>query len=663
MTQADSMKRWGLLAVALSAALIVPSALGAAFHCDETNVFRHVTSFGLGDFTAPGRPGLLWLLMTPALWLDDPAKVALALRLSALGASAVTLWAVWRLTLRAADATSALAAVLLLGTSMSWQAHSFEVRTDTYVLPATLLVMLLLWRPSMKARDAVLVGLLMAAAGLFSQKSIYNAAAIGAGWAALVALGQTSRRLARPLLSAGVAVAGVALWYGFLHWQNSGGEVVGTNLSLAATNAFDNPRPVSTNLKAWGMAANRAPVLYLGLLPGGWLAIRRSRDNGQLLAMAAAALVMASTIFFHRGFFMYFIASFEPYLAVVSGAGLVWLLRRIPQAQARRAATGVIVVLALAVSAMPYRDMLQTSNAAQITLMRNVEEVFPEPVPYFDGVGLVPGYPETSIFLTKANRLRLRERMGPGALMTLAQQRKPLFFIHNYMTRETYLEASEDLWIWTNFVPYRPNLYVRGGRVRVRAGQEQSARLEIASTGPYTVWFWGGWRGEASVNDLDVKHGQVIDLEEGDAVLRATADRGAGQLWLIHGAGRDPKTDGTDELVDYSMFPTLVRKRFQQYDKPYKINDLQTQATDPALRRMPESERVRRRLAHRAWQQMADAKLAAAQQGVVAAGPTADPEPGDLSPEEREDRAMLQVPVPDGRRASPPEDEDDESED
>jgi hypothetical protein len=610
----DPMLRWGRLAIALGVALMVPPALHAAFHCDEANVFRHITQFGLGDFSAPGRPGLLWLLLTPALGLKEPALVATALRLAAVGASTVTLWAVWRLARRAADPSSALASVLLLATSMSWQAHSFEVRTDTWVLPATLLVMLLLWRGSARWGEAVLIGLLMGAAGLFSQKTIYNAAAIGAGWAALVALRQVPRRWGPPALAAAVALGCVALWYAFLDRANAG--VVGENLSLAAANAFEDPRPVRTNLLAWGAAANRAPALYLGLIPGGVVAWRRARENGQLAAMAAAAGVMASTIFFHRGFFMYFIASFEPYLAVVSGAGVVAFLRWLPGGPERRRAAAVgVALLAIGASAGPYVDMLRTSNEAQLQLMRDITEVFPEPVPYWDSVGLLPGYPETTLFLTKSNRLRLRERMGPAALLQLAREREPLVFVRDYITRERYLEEAEDVWLWTHFVPYRPNLYVRGGRVRVRAGQEQRATVEVVDAAPYTVWFWGGWTGEATVGGQPVRHGEAIELERGEVELVARASSGSGQLWLIHGRDRVPYVEDPADVVDRSIYPMLVRRRFQQYDHVHKDGDLLTLETDPVLRALPESERERRRASHRAWQQMFDARMAKVQQG------------------------------------------------
>ena len=662
--QAQERLRVGWAPILLGVALLVPLALVASFHCDEANVLRHVTEFGLGDYHMPGRPGLLWLLLTPALRLGDPVAIAIATRLLAVGASTVTLWAVWRLALRASDPTSAMAAVALLATSMSWQAHAFEVRTDTFVLPLTLLTMLLLWRAESRVREAVLVGLLVAGAGLFSQKSIYNAGAIGAGWLVLVALRQLPRRLVVPAVASAVALGCVAAWYGFLHEVNSGSDAVSTNLTAAASNAFDKPRSLKINLGAWAKAFDRAPLLYLGLIPGVVVALRRMRENGQLAAMVAASLVMGSTIFYHRGFYMYFIASFEPYLAVVAGAGLVALMRGLPgPPRVRTGAGAAVVVVAVGICALWYPAMLTTSNRQQLQVMRDVAETFPEPVPYWDSVGLIPGYPETTMFLTRANRERLRRERGDGALLQIARERKPLALIRNYMTRERYLEEVERAWVWAHFVPYRSNFYLRGGRLRVRAGEGKVATVEVVEGGPYTVYFWGGWRGEATVDGQPVQHGEVIDLAPGDVDLVAHAVRGSGQLWIMLGRDRRPQAETIDDVIDWSLYPLLSRRRYQQYDKPNRDADLLTQLSDPVLQaQLPLREIPRRRRAHATWQQVHDAAMAkiqeqANEQRLPATDPLSPAQEGeDVLPHDeesppREDAPKNTLPSPEERES------------
>ena len=145
--------------------LVAAGALGA-FHCDEANVVRHVTRFADGDWGRPGRPGFLWLLLSPSLLFDSPVASVLAMRAAAVGASLGTLALVWRIVQDddPDDRIGPLLAVALLGASMSWQAHSFEVRTDTFVVPMTLLAGWAVVRPSVTFRQALLAGLALGAA-------------------------------------------------------------------------------------------------------------------------------------------------------------------------------------------------------------------------------------------------------------------------------------------------------------------------------------------------------------------------------------------------------------------------------------------------------------------------------------------------------------------
>ena len=623
----------GLAAVVIGVAIMVRPAMVASFHCDETTVLRHVTMFGDGNLRNPGRPGLLWLLMVPLLWLGDPAVIALVARGTAVLASVATLWLTWRLATRPADLDgrgiapedrgwSGVVAVLLLAMSMSWQAHSFEIRTDTYVVPVTLLAMHLLWRDRLSLRRAALVGALVAVGGLFSQKTIYNAAGMGLGWLVFVASARADwrwrERLRVVAVAVGVALGLVVLWYGFLELYNDFAAeqwkgAASTNISRAAANAFHNPRSIKTNLNAWGKAVIRARALYW-LLPVGVLwALARARREPRGPAMLAVGLVMAATIFVHRGFFMYFIASFEPYLAVLAGLGVGGILS-MAHSRGGRAGAGVAglalacIVGFAATEAQPHwESLVATDNEPQLRLMRDVREAFPEPTPYWDAIGLIPGYPETTFFGTGATRRRMRVREGNKGFVKLARRKKPLFFIHDYMTRDKYLRGYERKWLWRHFVPYRPNLYLRGGRLRVAKGEEKSLQVEVVQGGTYTVWFLGSWKGDASVNGRPVGHKEQIELEPGKTTLRAFARSGDGQFWIIYGPDREPAIQWPGQQIDYSMFPLLTRERYQQYDRPRKRADLRTPDHDPRIGRYNTKKRHRR---HRDFQRDHDRKMA-----------------------------------------------------
>ena len=169
-----------------------------------------------------------------------------------------------------------------------------------------------------------MIGLAMGAIGLFSQKSIYQGGAMGLGWLLLVLAQWRPVRWTERARTAGIAVGSaigfVALWYGLmlvLNWD--GNAFVERQMSAAATTAFANPPSVDSKLKSIGTAVQRAPVLYYLGGAGAATALPLAKRNPRQFAALGLAAGMASTIFWHRGFFMYYIASMEPYLAVLAG--------------------------------------------------------------------------------------------------------------------------------------------------------------------------------------------------------------------------------------------------------------------------------------------------------------------------------------------------------
>jgi hypothetical protein len=602
-------------------------ATRAAFHCDEANVFKHVTRFAHGEWFAPGRPGLLWLLLTPTLLLGHPTAIAIAMRLLAVSASVVTLVGVWRLATRpAADASGIHAddrgwggviALALLLTSMSWQAHSFEVRTDTFVLPLTLLAMHLLWRDRTTAKQAIAAGLAVGAAALFSQKTLYNGIGIGLGWVAFVSVApipwRWRQRARTAALSVGAAVLLIAAWYTLLAVVNDG-PTVAQNFDKAANNAFDKLRPVRMNIGAIKVAARRAEPLYYGAALGLPIVMIRLRRHPRAFASAVVLATMLSTVAWHRGFFLYFIASFEPYAAIVAGAGLgaigSTLHRRLPRVGPVLAALALAAGVGWGVNdnAVHWHWINHVDNDNQVAIQKEVRRLFPEPVPYWDSIGLIPGYPETTFFGTGAVRGRKRLLHGASMYVELAREKKPLFFIHDYMSRDRYLRPFEQKWRWKHYLPHRPNLYLRGGRVRVEANQERTLNVEIIQDGAYTVRFWGDWTGRAHVDGKSVVDGDVVQLKRGSVTLKARADRGGfGQLWILIGDGTKPSTTRPSELIDWSLYPRLGRERFQSYDsRKSSTSDLLTPKHDPrAVRNWPA-----RRKRHRKAQQERERTLA-----------------------------------------------------
>jgi len=589
-----------LLAIVLFVGLLsmLPGAIHGSFHCDEVNVFRHVSNFAAGQFGEPGRPGLLWLVLAPTLWVGDVATSMGLMRASAVLASLFTLGLVALLASRRPEdgPWGLVGAGGLLITSLAWQTHAFEVRTDTYTAPLTLAAAALLLRDRVSTREAIAAGALVGAAGLVSQKSIYNGVGLAAAWLLFHALASRPLDISRRLKTAGLAVltAGLVVggWYGAMALGSGSETFVADNLGTAVQTGFSQVWSLEKNLGTLGGTAGRSPLLW-GLAPlAAVFALAGRRARPTQLAVGLIGGVLVATIVVHRGFRPYFVASFEPYLAVLSGGALgsvgAEVCRRVG-GRAGVAAGAAVLLLALGWTANHNRDgaaaLLATDNSKQLQVVADATEAFPEPVPYWDSVGLLPGYPETTFFGTGPSRTIKRKKSPGNMYVRLAREGKPRFFIRNYMTRDLYLRPDEQRWVWRHFVPYRDNLNLLGGRIRVGDGPK-AGPMEVLVAGEYTVKFLGGWAGEATVDGAPVKDGDVVTLAEGTTRLAATTD-GHGDLALYLGAGRTPRED----LTDWSMYPRLRRDRYQQYDRRGKPADLLTPPNDPTM--TPKTHRAR----------------------------------------------------------------------
>ncbi len=616
----DPAPRWLRLllgaAIVAGAASLLPSALTAALHCDETNVFRHVTRFQHGDFIRPGRPGLLWLLLLPLNYLPSPVQSVHGFRLMSVLASAVTLFFVAGLALRPrgdepaptrAGAWGALTAVMLLATSGDWRGHAFEVRTDTYAIPLTLGAMALLLRPNPRRAQLVVGGLLFAAAGLVSQKSVFNVVAIGAAWALYLLVAARPLRPGLRFLNVGIVAATTAAamagWFAILGLlEGHVGAVAQTTVQVGLDTAF----------RAGVSMADKKEVLVRCLSRGTWVwamalaavpaCIALARRVPRSLAAALIGLLLLGTIKVHSGFRVYYVASFEPYLVLAvagpAGLGLAWLHRR------AHALLPLLLVAAVGWQAWgiarPFEEkILRTDNALAMSVLEDVAELFPDPVPYWDGLALVPGYYETTFLNTGATRTKIRRQRGGSAYIKLAREHKPQFFVRTYMSRDRYMHPRERTWHWTHFVPLRPNLYGAGGRIRASSSRPMKGDAEILTAGEYRVWFLGGWKGTARVDGQRVKHNQVITLSEKTVKLVADAKHGRGELWLIHGTDRLPELTRSERQVDWSFFALDWRSRYGHYDKDATYADLLTPRNDPTMNHRRWKVRKRR---HAEWQ-------------------------------------------------------------
>jgi len=573
-----------------AAAWMVPYGLRAGFHSDELNVLWHARRFWAGDVYLPGRPGLLFLALSPVMAFDDPVTVLHASRWATIAASLASLGLVGWLATPRGDAgwdrqLLGPVAVLLLATAGLWGTHSIEVRTDSFTTPLTLAAIAVLWsrtwRPWTVAAGAVLV----AAAVLCSQKSAYNTAGLAAAWL-----------IARPALpapgwgprarDAGVAVAVggacLALWFGgMVVVSTEGSGVLTSTVAVAAKTAFGGGVPWDDKVTWLATAVQRAPVLWLAAPVG--LLISLFRRDGRVAASALVAAALVGVMPIHRGFFPYYISSIEPLLALPAAEALVSLgaaFAAIKPLGRAAGPLGAAAVGALLLSQLPgqrtaFEQAWVVDSRGQEALAERVHELFPEPVPYLAGINVVPNYPEVVGYLTAQQRTGRRARQRNFLADTLRAE-QVRFFARNYMTRDRYLKGPERKLLYLSYPPLAPNLYVHGARLRWDAGSSPGRRsFELLVDGDYTVTV----RGAAALPPLRidgeaVQPGDRLSLTAGMHRAEVGEAQRDGEVWLVLGEGVGPRTD---DVVDYSTFPKdrkNSRSRYQRYDNKKASWDL-----------------------------------------------------------------------------------------
>jgi len=555
---------------------LLPLALAAAYHCDELNVMRHVCLFGQGDFDVPGRPGLLWFLLLPLTWMPSPQSILLAGRLASVAVAGCSAVLLVHIAVRDNGRWGALLAVTLLFLSPTFLAHAYEIRTDTFVLPVQLVLLGLLLRRDRWRHAWWVAGLLVAAILLFSQKSLYFVAALQAVvivHTLLVGAAGKVRPLVRGLVVTNlIGLALVLAYYALLMALSSDARAfLDENLGAAASTAFT-PKPLSGKVEGLARSVMEAPLLYGLCFAGMALALTRPRQHPRLAGLALLDLALLSTIFFHRGFFHYYVAYLEPWHTLMAAVtlGALWKLGR----QHRWLHGLVLVAVAGSVvwGGVRYDLYRHVHNGYQRAVMTHVVEAFDDKVQVFDGIGLLPGYPQPGFFMTKGGRDAYRSQYPDDGLIRLWRDPAVQVFVYDYMTRTKYLTRNERRYVHEHYLPYRDNIRLLG--YRATAGTDGTA--EILVPGPYTAWFHGGWSGDVTVAGTPLAHGQTIELTAGTPPLRFEQVAGAGELWLIIGADRQPDMD----VRDWSMFPLLNRHRYQRYKKR---GDLKTPPDDPSV--------------------------------------------------------------------------------
>jgi hypothetical protein len=260
-----------------------------------------------------------------------------------------------------------------------------------------------------------------------------------------------------------------------------------------------------------------------------------------LLAMFAPALSLC----FFRNTAGYFYVFILPSAMLLCGYSVNVLKARIDRSLARIAPV-CIGVLAIAV-VMGFPRWLSIGpeaagkTASQRELCSAIDRMFPNPVPYIDGTGMVASFPNAGFFMSSAC-IQPYLKAGYPFLKERIAKRKPVLLVANVPHLDLNSERppksvaglallEED---WTamraHFIHHWGPIWVAGKQFELQQGGPPQP-FEILTPGPYTV--------EGNENVLidgrPCRSGQVLELRDGMHTIAAGGSDGAVTLrWGNH---------------------------------------------------------------------------------------------------------------------------------
>jgi hypothetical protein len=521
----------GLLALVLT--LHAHLALTRSINWDEFQYLRLVHEFARGELTVP----LQTLHVRLFAWLPglDIAGVDQILcgRVAMFACLLMTTGAIIMLARRFAGWSAALVAALAYLCVGYVLQHATSFRADPVgaALCMTALALLARTRPGwpMVAGFAVLMG----AAFMVTIKIVlYAPAFAGIAWLRWSESGFRIQRAAllaaAPILAAVVAAALFA-WHSLTLAppEEAAGMIgrAGEAMFGLSPNLFYSALMVMLGLPSVLLMLLTARALAGGQDRG--LAV--TRDERIALALLLAPLVVLPI---YTNTYPYFFAFILPPACAATAAVLATLPQRLAGQRAAPMIGAALAEAALVVWICDGPSRIDRQRAIQLA----VNEMFPEPVAYFDFPGFLPEHRKANFFMTTWGRknyamagephfaerqqdrpvpllLTIEPEYNPSLLAVMEGTRNAQLFLPEDLTalRETYRQVWGPIYVAGRLVP-------PGGPVRWR----------VRVPGVYTV------EGALRINGHHYRDGALVTLDRGEVALEAIGGAEAGLLWGDH---------------------------------------------------------------------------------------------------------------------------------
>jgi hypothetical protein len=509
---------WGTAALVLALVLQFHLVVTRSINWDEFWYYAQVEQFARGALAAPLQTIHVQLFQWLTALPGDGVDHIIAGRIAMFAAELVTLAAIFGISAHFTDRRTGLV--------YAFQ-HGFAFRVDPLAAATTMAALYVLLTSPLRARDVLSFSLLLGLAGMVTVKAaLYAPAFAGVAWLRLAEKGGDARgTFARLAACLGGAVAVFGVLYG-LHSASlgqAGLEAAGGMVDRSANYALQLGPPA---YRYYLIHAVVSPLLTLLVLAAPLAIVQSSIGRERKIALAGMAAT-GLCVFFYVNTLAYFYAFILPPMICAACLAVDWAVRRYSSA-------AVAAVMALCVLALWVKEP-ESPIAKQRLLLDAAEEIFPEPVAYFDFCGMLGTFEKANPFMTTwgmsiyvgAGIPVMRQRMERDVVpLVLASEQQ------SYLTFEKMLIGTgaspyfveEDVTaLRQNYVRFWGPFWLAGKRVPANG---VAVREEFLVPGPYTVH-----DAAVAVNGRTYAPGEIVRLDRGMHSLEGRSNSSARLVW------------------------------------------------------------------------------------------------------------------------------------
>jgi hypothetical protein len=517
---------WPAAGIAIALLLQFHLVVTRSINWDEFYYYAQVEQYARGALTVPLQTIHVhlfrWLVSLPGNGVDHIVAGRSVMFLAELA----TLAAIFGISAHFTDRRTGLFCALAYLMSVYAFQHGFAFRVDPLAAALTMSALYVLLTSPLRVGGILAFSLLLGLAGMVTNKTVlYAPAFAGVAWLRIAESDSPRRTIARLAACVGGALAVFGAVYG-LHARSLGQadlQAAGGVVEGSASYVVHLGWPV---YRYYLIHAVRSPLLTILVLAAP-LAIVLS-DIGRnrkvaLLGMTATGLCF----FYYVNVLAYFYAFILP--PIVCGACLAvhWVVRRYSSAAA--AAIMAVCVVVLWVKEPP------SPIAKQRLLLDAADEIFPQPVAYFDFCGMLGSFEKANTFMTtwgmqsyvSAGVPAMRQRMERGVVpLVLASEQQSYLTFEEMLTTtgpSPYFVDADAAALRDNYLPFWGPFWLAGKAV---PADGTTRREEFLVPGPYTVH-----DAAVTVDGTVYSPGDVVQLDRGMHSLGAGRGEEARLIW------------------------------------------------------------------------------------------------------------------------------------